>query len=317
MVRPGRASLEVIPGFGYRNRMKHEHRPDRLRVWRGGSPWRLGPRRPRSRSGRTRARSAAVVSDDVLPSAASLAMRRRPSRHRRHGGLGKTYATKGLVERLLQTGARIAVVDPLGVWWGLRPSPTAPRRASPVDGLWRPACRVPLTAGMGDALGRRIAARALACVVDLSDLGSARAAALHGRVYRGTRRSKQEPLHLVLTKPISGRDSGRSTAAMASWGIRGDRAPGPGVWLRPVADHPASGGAAQGRAEPSRHPGLDKTDGQPGPSGHRALDRGSGLPAGRQAHPGGLAALAAARGMWGRLAAAFSIASHFRRLPHL
>ena len=34
-------------------------------------------------------------------------------------GSGKTYAAKGFVERLLDSAARVAVVDPLGVWWGL------------------------------------------------------------------------------------------------------------------------------------------------------------------------------------------------------
>src|SRR4051794_35577356 len=37
-------------------------------------------------------------------------------------GSGKTYAAKGFVERLLDIGARVAIVDPLGVWWGLRAS---------------------------------------------------------------------------------------------------------------------------------------------------------------------------------------------------
>jgi DNA helicase HerA-like ATPase len=37
-------------------------------------------------------------------------------------GSGKTYAAKGFVERLLASGARVAIVDPLGVWWGLRAS---------------------------------------------------------------------------------------------------------------------------------------------------------------------------------------------------
>jgi polynucleotide 5'-kinase involved in rRNA processing len=32
-------------------------------------------------------------------------------------GSGKTYAAKGFVERLLESGARVAIVDPLGVWW--------------------------------------------------------------------------------------------------------------------------------------------------------------------------------------------------------
>ncbi len=35
-------------------------------------------------------------------------------------GSGKTYAAKGLVERLMDRGGRVCVVDPLGVWWGLR-----------------------------------------------------------------------------------------------------------------------------------------------------------------------------------------------------
>jgi Helicase HerA, central domain len=36
-------------------------------------------------------------------------------------GSGKTYAAKGLVERLMDRGGRVCVVDPLGVWWGLLP----------------------------------------------------------------------------------------------------------------------------------------------------------------------------------------------------
>jgi polynucleotide 5'-kinase involved in rRNA processing len=31
-------------------------------------------------------------------------------------GSGKTYAAKGFVERLLEMGARVAIVDPLVVW---------------------------------------------------------------------------------------------------------------------------------------------------------------------------------------------------------
>src|SRR3954468_16788625 len=39
-------------------------------------------------------------------------------------GSGKTYTAKGFVERLLDAGARVAIVDPLGVWWGLRAGAT-------------------------------------------------------------------------------------------------------------------------------------------------------------------------------------------------
>jgi hypothetical protein len=34
-------------------------------------------------------------------------------------GSGKTYAAKGFVERLLNIGARVTIVDPLGVWVGI------------------------------------------------------------------------------------------------------------------------------------------------------------------------------------------------------
>jgi hypothetical protein len=34
-------------------------------------------------------------------------------------GSGKTYAAKGFVERFLETGAHVTIVDPLAVWWPL------------------------------------------------------------------------------------------------------------------------------------------------------------------------------------------------------
>ncbi len=35
-------------------------------------------------------------------------------------GSGKTYTAKGGVEQLLAAGRRVIIIDPLGVWWGLR-----------------------------------------------------------------------------------------------------------------------------------------------------------------------------------------------------
>src|ERR1700755_688066 len=47
-------------------------------------------------------------------------------------GSGKTYAAKGFVERLLDSGARVTIVDPLGVWWGLRASADGSAAGYPV-----------------------------------------------------------------------------------------------------------------------------------------------------------------------------------------
>ncbi len=89
-------------------------------------------------------------------------------------GSGKTYAAKALVERLMDGGARVCIVDPLGVWWGLRlgadglaPAP------GPVVVFGGRHADIALAPGQGAALGHLFASQALACVVDVSDLGSA------------------------------------------------------------------------------------------------------------------------------------------------
>jgi hypothetical protein len=87
-------------------------------------------------------------------------------------GAGKTYAAKSWVERLLEAGVRVCVVDPPGVWWGLRASADGTAPGYPVIVFGGRHADVPLTAEMGGALGRLIASHALACVVDVSELGS-------------------------------------------------------------------------------------------------------------------------------------------------
>jgi uncharacterized protein len=131
-------------------------------------------------------------------------------------GSGKTYTAKGFVERLLDARARVAVVDPLGVWWGLRASADGAAPGYPVVVFGGRHADVAITAEMGAALGRLIAGQALACVVDLSELGSSIArrrfmAAFAEALYE----ANEEPLHLVLDeadlwapqRPIKGWES--------------------------------------------------------------------------------------------------------------
>jgi len=56
-------------------------------------------------------------------------------------GSGKTYAAKGLAERLMAGGGRLCIVDPLGVWWGLRSA--ADGHAPPPIPWWCSAARMP------------------------------------------------------------------------------------------------------------------------------------------------------------------------------
>jgi hypothetical protein len=93
----------------------------------------------------------------------------------------------------------VAIVDPLGVWWGLRASADGSAAGYPVVVFGGRHADVPITTEMGTALGRMIAREALVCVVDLSELGSNAArrrfmAAFSEALYE----ANEEPLHLVL-----------------------------------------------------------------------------------------------------------------------
>ena len=114
-------------------------------------------------------------------------------------GSGKTYAAKGLVERLMTGGGRVCIVDPLGVWWGLQFAPDSAPSGYPVVVFGGAHADVPLDPGMGAALGHLIGTHAIACVVDVSDLGSSVVrrefmAAFAEALYE----ANTEPLHLVL-----------------------------------------------------------------------------------------------------------------------
>jgi len=114
-------------------------------------------------------------------------------------GSGKTYAAKGLIERVMATGGRVCVVDPLGVWWGLARGVDSAAPPFPVAVFGGAHADVPLDPGMGAALGRLVGAQPMACVVDVSDFGSAAArrafmTAFTGALYQ----ANTGPLHLVL-----------------------------------------------------------------------------------------------------------------------
>lgn len=50
-------------------------------------------------------------------------------------GSGKTYAAKGIVESLLDRGERVCIVDPTGVWFGLKSKASGKSGAYPIVGF--------------------------------------------------------------------------------------------------------------------------------------------------------------------------------------
>ncbi len=115
-------------------------------------------------------------------------------------GSGKTYAAKGLVERLMDRGGRVCVVDPLGVWWGLRAGADSTAASGyPVVVFGGRHADVALDEGMGAALGHLVGTHPLACVVDVSELGSSAARRMFMTAFaEALYEANTEPLHLVL-----------------------------------------------------------------------------------------------------------------------
>jgi len=115
-------------------------------------------------------------------------------------GSGKTYAAKGLVERLMDQGGRVCVVDPLGVWWGLRAGADGSAASGyPVVVFGGRHADMALDEGMGAALGHLVGTHPLACVVDVSELGSSAARRAFMTAFaEALYEANTEPLHLVL-----------------------------------------------------------------------------------------------------------------------
>lgn len=116
-------------------------------------------------------------------------------------GSGKTYNAGGCVERLLASRARCVVIDPLGVWWGLR------LRA---DGATASDFDIPIFGGLhgdlaltehaGALIGETVAGMAESCILDLSQIGTKAGErrfmlAFLTALYRGVSGS---PVHLVV-----------------------------------------------------------------------------------------------------------------------
>jgi uncharacterized protein len=121
-------------------------------------------------------------------------------------GTGKTYAAKGFVERLLSHGAQVCIVDPLGVWWGLKAPADGgdPKAGFPLAIFGGRHADVEINEHAGAVVGQTIARFDHSSIIDLDGLGSGAARrrfmlAFLDEVYEEKRRQGQqtEPLHIV------------------------------------------------------------------------------------------------------------------------
>lgn len=88
-------------------------------------------------------------------------------------GSGKTSTAKLIIEHVVDTGARVCILDPLkSDWWGLTSSADGKKPGLPFHILGGPRGHVPLHAQAGKAIGEIVANGALPLsIIDMADFG--------------------------------------------------------------------------------------------------------------------------------------------------
>ncbi len=118
-------------------------------------------------------------------------------------GAGKTHTAVTFAEELLKARIQVVVLDPLGVWWGLRSASDGSSKGFPVIVFGGDHGDVPLTENMGVHVADVIVSRNLSAVIDLSTLSKSAArrfaTAFAERLYEAKQpEAKRTPLHLII-----------------------------------------------------------------------------------------------------------------------
>lgn len=86
-------------------------------------------------------------------------------------GAGKTFAAKGAVERLLELGRRVIVIDPTGAWYGLRAGADGTAAGGfPVLIFGGDHADIPIAPDAGEQLAEAIAGRDVQAIIDTSEM---------------------------------------------------------------------------------------------------------------------------------------------------
>jgi uncharacterized protein len=83
-------------------------------------------------------------------------------------GSGKTYTAKGAAESLLDRGMRVCVIDPTGVWHGLRSSANGKKGGYPVIVFGGLHANMQISASHGDAIAEAIGTSSSSAIIDVS-----------------------------------------------------------------------------------------------------------------------------------------------------
>lgn len=113
-------------------------------------------------------------------------------------GRGKTTTAVVIVEELHKAGERFAVLDPIGVWYGLRSSRDGKGPGIPVVVMGGDHGDVPLEEGAGKVVAQFLAAHKASVVLDLSHFRKAPMVRFAADFLEELYHKNRAPLHVVL-----------------------------------------------------------------------------------------------------------------------
>jgi uncharacterized protein DUF87/helicase HerA-like protein len=113
-------------------------------------------------------------------------------------GVGKTYTASVITEEMLKAGLPVVVVDPIGVWWGLRASADGKHEGLPIVVLGGDHGDVPLEVTAGDTIAALIVEEGLSVVLDLSRFRKGEQTRFMTDFCERLYHKNRSPLHLVL-----------------------------------------------------------------------------------------------------------------------
>jgi hypothetical protein len=151
-------------------------------------------------------------------------------------GAGKTYTAAVMAEEMLKAGLQLVVVDPVGVWWGLRSSADGQREGLPIVIMGGEHGDLPLEVGAGELIADVVMAESLSVVLDLSQFRKGEQTRFMTEFAERLYHTNRQPLHLVLDeadafapqRPMKGQE--RLLGAIEDL-VRRGRARGIGVTL--------------------------------------------------------------------------------------
>ena len=178
------------------------------------------------------ANELSLPSDAVTQTFAILAKR----------GMGKTYTGNVFAEEMLDDGSQVVVIDPIGVWWGLRTSADGKKSGYPIIILGGDHADVPLESTAGEVIADLVVNEGVSVVLDLSHFRKNESDRFMTDFAERLYRKNRDPLHIIVDeadsfapqRPMRGQE--RMLGAMEDL-VRRGRARGIGLTL--ITQRPA------------------------------------------------------------------------------